>query len=157
FAETLSDGQSQVGIVVSLGRMANFVRMLVGIADSERETETYRGERIVHGRESQDLCMAFVDNNLVLSHDVRVVRSLIDRLRKSAPQQGPSDAMQDVLHELDPQRELPGYGALINDRASVASIWQAVSGAPEGAEIALPENFKGVGFRFGFMSADIIK
>jgi hypothetical protein len=156
-AETLPDGQSQVGLVVSLGRMANFVRMLIGIADSERETETYRGERIVHGRESQDLCMSFVDNNLVLSRDVRVVKSLIDRLRKAEPEQGLSREMEDVLREIDPQRELPGYGALINDRASVASIWQAVSGAPEGAEIALPENFKGVGFRFGFASADIIK
>ena len=157
-AETLSDGQSQVGFVVSLGRMANFVRMLVGISDSERETESYRGERIVHGRESQDLCMAFVDNNLVLSRDVRVVKALIDRLKKAAPEQGgPSEAMQDVLRELDPERKHPGYGALINDRASVASLWQTVSGAPEGAELALPENFTGVGFRFGFASEDIIK
>jgi hypothetical protein len=156
-AEKLDDGGSHVGLVVSLGRMANFVRMLVGISDSERETETYRGERIVHGRESHDLCMSFVDNNLVLSRDVRVLRSLIDRLKKAAPEAVPSRAMEDVLHELDPRRELPGTGALLNDRASVASLWQMVSGAPEGAEIALPENFKGVGFRFGFISADIIR
>jgi hypothetical protein len=156
-AETLDDGQSQVGLVVSLGRMANFVRMLVGISDSERETEVYRGERIVHGRESQDPAMSFVDNNLILSRDVRVVKSIIDRLKKAAPLSGPSAAMEHVLREIDPQREMPGYGALINDRASVASIWQAVSGAPEGSEIALPENFTGVGFRFGFATADSIK
>jgi hypothetical protein len=85
------------------------------------------------------------------------VKVLIDRLRKAAPQAGPSPAMENVLREIDPKREMPGYGALINDRASVASIWQAVSGAPEGSEIALPEGFTGVGFRFGFASADTIK
>ena len=157
-AESLDDGQSQVGVVISLGRMANVVRMLVGISDSERESETYRGERIIHGRENLDLDMAFVDNSLVLSRDPRVVKALIDRLKKAAPDEGPSDPMSDVLSGLDDaEGEMPGYGALLNDRASVASLWQLISGAPEGAEIALPENFSGVGFRFGFVSADAIR
>jgi len=156
-AESLDDGQSEVGVVVSLGRMANVVRMLVGISDSERESETYSGERIVHGHESQDLSMAFVGNSLVLSRDVRVVKTLIDRLKKSAPHEGPSEPMNDVLGELEPRQDLPGFGALLNERASVASLWQMLAGAPEGAEIALPENFKGVGFRFGFVSADVIR
>jgi hypothetical protein len=156
--ESLEGGDSQVGAVVSLGRMANVVRMLVGISDSERESETYRGERIVHGRETQDLCMSFVGNSLVLSRDVRVVKSLIDKLKKASADEGPSDSMSDVLRELDgSEPPLPGAGALLNDRASVASLWQMVSGAPEGAEISLPENFRGVGFRFGFASADVIK
>lgn len=156
--ETLPGGESEVGMVVSLGRMANLVKMLVGIADSEREIETYRKQRIMLGREPQDFAMSFVGNNLIVSRSPKVIHLLIDRLETPGGVAGsPSDVMQSVLKDIDPEREMPGYGALINDKASLASIWRIVTGAPQGSEIALPQDFEGAGFRFGFASDDVVR
>jgi hypothetical protein len=133
------------------------VRMWLGFTDSERETEIYRKERIILGRERSDFSMAFVGSNLILSRDPRVVRMLIDRVKGAALSARPSDSIEAVLRDVDPRREMPGYGALVNDRASLASIWQELTGAPEGSGIALPDSFEGVGFRFGFSSADTLR
>ena len=61
------------------------------------------------------------------------------------------------MQDVDPRSEMPGYGALVNERTSLASLWQMVTGAPEGSEISLPDTFEGVGFRFGFASADVLR
>ena len=44
---------------------------------------------------------------------------------------------------VDPGGEMPGFGAIVNDRRSLAAVWQLGTGAPEGSEIALPEEFDG--------------
>jgi len=155
--ETLGEGQSEVVIVVSLGRMAKVVaKMWFGISGSERELETYRKVRILLGRDRQDLSMAFVGNNLVMSRDPGAIHLLIDRLLDGAPSAGPSNAMRSFLRDIEPRQAMPGQGALVNDRASLASLWQMATGAPRGAEIELPADFEGMGFRFGFRSADVI-
>ncbi len=156
--EALDEGGSEVAIVVSLGRMAKVVaKMWFGISGSEREVEVYHDARILLGREKQDLAMAFVGNNLILSRDPRAVRLLIDRLDRSASPAGLSQRMAEVLKDVDPMRELPGFGALVNDRESLASLWRMATGAPEGSGIELPGAFEGMGFRFGFGSADTIR
>lgn len=156
--ESLPGGESEVGVVVSLGRMANLVRMLVGIADSEGEIEMYRKQRIMLGREAQDFAMAFVGNNLILSRNPGVIHRIIDRLQSATASSGaPARTMQTVLEDIDPGREMPGYGALVNDKASLASIWRMATGAPPGSEIVLPRDFEGAGFRFGFASADVVR
>jgi len=101
--------------------------------------------------------MAFVDNNLVLSRDVRVVKSLIDRLKKAAPEQGAL-----ARHAGRPSRAGPGAPAsrlrCAHQRPRLGCEPLAGGlGRPRRAEVALPENFTGVGFRFGFASEDIIK
>lgn len=157
--ESLPGGQSEVGIVVSLGKMSNLVRMLLGLADSEREVETYHKERIILGRDKQDFAMSFAGNNLILSRDVRTVELLIDRIKNVVAAGKPSDKMEAVLKDIDPRREMPGCGGLVNDPASGTSlggIWRLVTDAPEGSEIALPPTFGGAGFRFGFVSADAV-
>jgi hypothetical protein len=156
--EALPDGQNDVGVVVSLGRMANLVRMLVGIADSEREIRIYRKHRIMLGREKQDYAMAFVGNNLILSRNPSVIMLLIDRIEAATASSGVlSEKMEAVLEDIDPEQQMPGYGALVNDKASLASIWRLVTDAPPGSEIVLPEEFEGAGFRFGFVSADAVR
>ena len=155
--EALPGGESEVGFVVSLGKMANLVRMLLGIADSEREVQTYRKERIILGREKHDLAVSFVGNNLILSRDPQTIRVLIDRLKRAAGTAEPSERLQAMMRDLETKQDLPGYAALINEKTSLASIWRMVTGAPEGSEIALPGSFEGAGFRFGLASADSLR
>jgi hypothetical protein len=156
--EAGADGRTQVVLVVSLGRMARVVaKMWFGMAASEREVEVYRKARILLGRDRQDLAMAFVGNNLILSRDPAGIRSLIDRIGEPNRSASPSAPMKAVLKDVDPRAEMPGYGALVNDPDSLAALWQLATGAPEGSEIELPGSFEGMGFRFGFSSLDSIK
>ena len=52
---------------------------------------------------------------------------------------------------------MPGFGAILNNRKSVATVWQLGTGAPEGSEVSLPDEFEGVGFRFEVKSKDKIR
>lgn len=149
--------EGQVVYVLSLGRKANLLRMFLGLSDSEREKETYRGERIILRAGGHDLSMSLVGNNLVLSSDPGLVRLLIDRLKTPAGGGRPSDLLAACSVGVDPSGEMPGFGAILNDRKSIATLWQMGTGAPEGAEVALPEEFVGVGFRFGVASADALR
>src|SRR5439155_2794430 len=87
-------GESALVYVVSLGKMANLVRMFLGVADSERETETYRGERINMGKGGHDFSIALVRNNLILSGDARAIRPIIDRLKGTSGSIRPSERLK---------------------------------------------------------------
>lgn len=150
-----ADGQ--VIYVVSLGKHANLIRMFLGISDSERETETYRGEKVLIGRGGHDLSMALVQNNLLLSGDKRAIKLLIDRVKASGGASRPSAALFACIQGVDPGGEMPGFGGIVNDRKSIATVWQLGTGAPAGSEVALPDEFEGVGFRFGIASADSLR
>ena len=148
--------EGQVVYVLSLGKKANLVRMFLGIADSERERETYRGEKILVGRGGHDVSMVLVENNIVLSNNRHAIHVLIDRLKAPSGSNRCTEIMGACIQGVDPGGEMPGFGGIINERKSLATVWQLGTGAPEGAEIALPDDFEGVGFRFGVASADKI-
>jgi hypothetical protein len=100
--------------------------------------------------------MTFVGNNLILAREPMAIKVLIDRLKNVTVSGKPSERMEGVLKDIDPRREMPGYGAIVNDKATMAGIWRLVTSAPEDSEIAIPEQFEGAGFRFGFASADVV-
>ena len=150
-------GESALVYVVSLGKMANLVRMFIGVADSERKTETFRGERITLGKGGRDVSTALVRNNLVVSTDPRAIRLIIERLKGMSGASRPSERLKMCIQGVDPSDEMPGFGGILNDRKSIAAVWQLGTGAPEGSEVALPDDFAGVGFRFAIASADAIR
>jgi hypothetical protein len=156
--EADDSGKAEIVYVLSLNRKANLLaRMLLGIADSEREKEGYRGEKIILRPGGYDLAMAHVGRNLVISPSRAPVRAIIDRLRQTADRGQPAEALAHCMSEIDPAEEMPGLGAVVNDRGAVGALWRMATGAPEGAEIALPEDFVGAGFRFTVVSADVVK
>ena len=153
--ENLPGGRDEPVVTLSLGRMANLARLLLGIVDSEREKETYRGQKIILAPGGRDFSLSLVGNNLVAARDAGAIRLAIDRLE--AGEGGARNLPEDLvrcIQGLDPGREMPGFGAIVNDKKALATVWQIVTGAPEGAEVPLPHEFQGVGFRFKIASAD---
>lgn len=155
--EALDDGRTEPAVVISLGRMAKvFAQMWFGISGSEREVEVHNKVRIVLGREKQDLAMAFLGNNLILSHDPAAVRLVIDRIKAGRAGGDPSERVRSMIRDVDPDSLMPGFGALLNDSASLSSVWRIVTGSSDDNEVMLPEEFEGLGFRFGLSSPDTL-